>query len=128
MATKSNTRIGRRKKHVPIIDCPSLVKADEFFEVTVSLGREVTHPNTTEHHIRWIYLFFHPDGQQFTYDIARFEFNARGESAKGPEKGPVHTHHQGSTAMRVSQPGTLYALALCNIHGLWESSAEVKLI
>jgi desulfoferrodoxin (superoxide reductase-like protein) len=29
--------------------------------------------------------------------------------------------------MKVNQPGTLYALALCNIHGLWESSQEIKL-
>ncbi|MEJ2732259.1 MAG: class II SORL domain-containing protein [Anaerolineae bacterium] len=118
----------KKEKHVPIIDCPSLVKGDEFFEVTVSLGKEIAHPNTTEHHIRWICLYFHPEGKQFTYDVARFEFNAHGESAKGPDKGPVYTHHQGSTAMKVDQPGTLYALALCNIHGLWESSQEIKLL
>jgi len=29
--------------------------------------------------------------------------------------------------MKVSKPGTLHALALCNIHGLWESSKEIKL-
>ena len=42
-----------------------------------------------------------------TNDVVRFEFNAHGESAKGPDKGPVYTHHQGSTAMKVNQPGML---------------------
>ena len=48
------------EKHVPVIECPEKVKADEVFSVKVSLGRQVAHPNTTEHHIRWISLFFHP--------------------------------------------------------------------
>ena len=125
---KANSTDASAEKHVPIIDCPSLVKADDFFEVTVSLGKGIAHPNTTEHHIRWICLYYHPDGQKFTYDVARFEFSAHGESAKGPNEGPVYTHHQGSTAMKVNQPGTLYALTLCNIHGLWESSQEIKLL
>lgn len=30
--------------------------------------------------------------------------------------------------MKVNQPGRLYALALCSIHGLWESSQEIKLL
>jgi desulfoferrodoxin-like iron-binding protein len=72
----------KKEKHVPIIDCPSLVKADDFFEVKVSLGKEIAHPNTTEHHIRWICLYFHPEGQQFTYDVVRFEFNAHGEARR----------------------------------------------
>ena len=117
----------KSEKHVPIIECPSEVQADEYFDVTVSLGKEIAHPNTTEHHIRWICLYYHPEGQPFTYDVARFEFNAHGESGKGPNKGPVYTHHGGTTAIKVNQPGTLYALALCNIHGLWESSQEITL-
>jgi superoxide reductase len=44
-----------------VIDCPDNVKADEMFDVTVTLGKEIAHPNTTEHHIRWIQLYFKPD-------------------------------------------------------------------
>jgi superoxide reductase len=73
-------------------------------------------------------LYFHPEGQQFAYDVARFEFNAHGESGKGPNKWPVYTHHRGRTTMIVNEPGLLYALALCNIHGLWESSQEIRLL
>ena len=50
----------KQEKHVPAIECPSEVKPDELFEVKVGLGKVVAHPNTTEHHIRWINAFFHP--------------------------------------------------------------------
>ncbi len=29
--------------------------------------------------------------------------------------------------MKINKPGTLYALALCNIRGLWENAKEIKL-
>lgn len=28
--------------------------------------------------------------------------------------------------MKITSPGTLYALSYCNIHGLWESSKEIE--
>jgi superoxide reductase len=117
----------RIEKHVPVIEAPDQVKADEIFEVKVSLGKEIAHPNTTEHHIRWIALYFQPEGGKFTYQVAHFEFTAHGESAAGPNMGPVYTHHEASTSLRINKAGTLFALALCNIHGLWESSKEVRL-
>lgn len=112
----------KAEKHVPVIECPDHVKADEMFEVKVSLGKEIAHPNTTEHHIRWIKIFFHPDGEKFTYDVATFEFNAHGEAVAGANQGPVWTHHAGVTWMKINKPGTIHALAYCNIHGLWEST------
>jgi superoxide reductase len=117
----------KKEKHVPVIEAPDTVKAGEVFEVKASIGKEIAHPNTTEHHIRWIALYFHPLGDKFTYEVGRFEFNAHGESAKGPNEGPVYTHHAVQAALKISQPGTLYALALCNIHGLWESQTEIAL-
>ena len=115
----------KKEKHVPVIECPSEVKADEPFEVKVSLGKEVAHPNTTEHHISWISLYFHPEGDKFSYDVGHFEFNAHGQSAAGPNQGPVHTHHVVTASLKISKPGTLHALSHCNIHGLWESSREI---
>jgi superoxide reductase len=116
----------KKEKHVPVIECPDQVKADEFFEVKVGLGKAIAHPNTTEHHIRWISLYFHPEGEKFTYDVGHFEFNAHGESVKGPDTSSVYTHHEVTTSFKTSKPGTLHALAYCNIHGLWESSKEIK--
>ena len=115
----------KKEKHVPVIECPDQVKADEVFEVKVGLGKEIAHPNTTEHHIRWISLYFHPEGGKFTYDVGHFEFNAHGESVSGANEGPVYTHHEVTTSLKINKPGTLYALAYCNIHGLWESSKGI---
>jgi superoxide reductase len=116
----------KSEKHVPVIDCPDEVKSDEMFDVTVTLGKEVAHPNTTEHHIRWIQLFFKPEGGKFTYQVGNFEFTAHGESVEGADKGPVYTNHSVVTTMKTTQPGVLHAASLCNIHGLWEHSKEIK--
>jgi len=118
----------KKEKHVPVIECPDEVKAGEVFEVKASLGKEIAHPNTTEHHIRWITLYFHPEGDKFTYQVGHYEFSAHGESAAGANQGPVYTHHAVTTALKVTTSGTLHALALCNIHGLWESSKEVRAV
>lgn len=117
----------KAEKHVPVIEAPERVKAGEFFEVTLGVGKEIAHPNTTEHHIRWISLYFHPQGERFTYDVGLFSFNGHGESTAGPNQGPVYTHPQVTTSLKVSTPGTLHAVAFCNIHGLWESSQEIAL-
>ena len=41
---------------------------------------------------------------------------------------PVCTHHEATTSLKINKPGTLYALALCNIHGLWENSKEIGVV
>jgi len=117
----------KKEKHVPVIECPDAVKAGELLPVTVSVGKEIKHPNTTEHHIRWIRLFFQPDGGKYTYLIGNFEFCAHGESTEGPNTGPVYTEPQASTTMKTTMPGVVYAISFCNIHGLWESSKELKI-
>ena len=114
------------EKHVPVIECPDTVKADEIFQVTVGLGKEIAHPNTTEHHIRWISLFFHPTGEKFPYHVGRYEFNAHGSSSKGPNTSTIYTHHAVVTSFKTGKSGTILALALCNIHGLWQSAKEIK--
>ena len=117
----------QKEKHAPAIECPDAVKPDEFFEVKLSLGKAAGHPNTTEHHIRWVACLFSPEDDKFTYEVGRFEFNAHGESAAGANQGPVYTHHEVSFGMKVNKPGTLHALSLCNIHGLWESIKRINL-
>jgi len=115
----------KAEKHVPVIDCPDAVPADKIFEVRVSLGKEVSHPNTTEHHIRWIALYFKPQGDKFVYQIGRFEFTAHGESVAGANQGPVYTDHQVVARMKTNKPGVIQSLAYCNIHGLWEGTKEI---
>lgn len=116
----------KSEKHVPVIEAPVSVEAGKNFNVTLAIGKEVAHPNTTEHHIRWIQLFFKPQGEKFIYQVGTFEFNAHGEAADGPNKGCVHTHHAVTTALRIEKSGTLIATSLCNIHGLWENSQRIE--
>ena len=116
----------KNEKHVPVIECEDTPPSDEFFPVKVSLGKAVAHPNTTEHHIRWICLYFRPENSKTTYEIARFDFCAHGEAPGGPNEGPVYTHHEATASMKTTQGGTLHALALCNIHGLWQSSKAIS--
>jgi superoxide reductase len=92
----------------------------------VSLDREVAHPNTTEHHIRWIQLFFKPEGDKFSYELGNFEFTAHGESVDGPNTGPAYTNHTVVASLKLTKSGELIATSLCNIHGLWESSKPIR--
>lgn len=115
----------KMEKHVPVIDCPEQIKADEMLQVQVTVGKEVAHPNTTEHHISWIELYFLPDGEKFVTEVGRFEFSAHGESAKGANQGPVYTNHRVIACFKSAKSGTLYATSLCNIHGLWLSQKYI---
>jgi len=115
----------KQEKHVPAIDCADSVKAGEKLQLTVSVGREIAHPNTTEHHIRWIQLFFKPEGDKFSYQVGHWEFSAHGESAQGANQGAVYSEPVVTASLTLKKGGELYALALCNIHGLWESSKAI---
>ncbi len=109
----------KKEKHAPVIEAPTKVKAGEPFTVEVSVGKEIPHPNTAEHHIAWIDVFFQPEGNKFLYQVAHFEFSAHGEVNTFTE--PI-----GAFTMKVEKSGTIRALSLCNIHGLWESSVAIE--
>jgi superoxide reductase len=117
----------KTEKHVPVIDCADSVKANENFTVKVTIGKEIAHPNTAEHHIRWIAVYFHPEGDKFPHEIGRVQFSSHGASAEGPDKSTVYTHHEVSLSMKTGKPGTIYAGSHCNIHGLWQSQKAVKI-
>ncbi len=116
----------KAEKHVPVIECPDTVAAGQKFPVTVSVGREIPHPNTTEHHIAWIALFFQPEGEKFTHQLGRCDFLSHGASAQGANQGPAYAEPAVSGTYQLKKSGTLIALAYCNLHGLWESSREIK--
>ena len=64
----------KTEKHVPVIEAQDKIKKGEASKVTVTVGKEIAHPNTTEHHIAWTELFFLPDGEKFPYQIGKFDF------------------------------------------------------
>lgn len=117
----------KKEKHVPAIECPDTVAAGEFFEIRVSLGKEIAHPNETKHHICWIRVYFMAEGAKFPYEIGSFEFSAHGASVDGPDTSGVYTNHMVVCAMKTGAPGTITATSYCNIHGLWESSKAIAL-
>ena len=118
----------KQEKHVPVIEASDTFKKGVFSEVMVSVGKEIAHPNTTEHHIRWIALYFLPQGEKFPYEVGKAEFNAHGESAQGPNTSTLFTHPQVSLSFKTDKPGVILAAAYCNIHGLWQGSKELKVL
>lgn len=117
----------KKEKHVPVIESPDSVEKGKFFPVKLSVGKEIAHPNTTEHHIRWLELYFLADGDKFPYQIGRFEFSAHGESAQGPNLGAVFTQPEAAVTFKTDKSGILMASSLCNIHGLWQNSQRLEI-
>jgi len=99
------------KKHLPVIDAPNEVKKDEIFNVSVEVGRLLAHPNEAGHFIEWIELYC---GDTF---LARVSLSG------------------GASAPKVSIPlklthahGPLKVWDKCNLHGLWESTKDIKVV
>ena len=91
------------EKHVPVIDAPAAVKAGEVAHVKLCVGAEIK-------------LYFKPAGGKFAVELGELNFNMHGETAVEP-KGCLH--------VKLKESGTLIAVSYCNLHGLWESSAEI---
>jgi superoxide reductase len=116
----------KKEKHVPVIESPASAKKSEFFQVKVTVGKEIAHPNKTEHHIAWIEVYFLADGEKFPYQIGRAEFTSHGASANGPDTSSIYTHAETVLNFKTDKPGTIMASSYCNIHGLWQSSKALS--
>lgn len=114
----------KSEKHVPVISTPDTVGVNEAFEIGVSIGADNPHPNTADHHIRWIKILFQPT-EGFTFELADIQFTGHGEGLKGGHEGPVYTEPFGKVTVRLKESGTLLALSYCNIHGVWENSKAI---
>jgi superoxide reductase len=117
----------KKEKHVPAIEAPDSVKKGGPVTVTVSVGREIPHPNTTPHHIRWIEVYFQPEGGKFPFQLGRFDFTAHGESPDGPDTSTVYTAPAIHCTFQTEKAGTIMASSYCNIHGLWASSKPLAI-
>jgi superoxide reductase len=128
MAEKLQQADWKKEKHAPVIECPEEVKAGDVVHITATIGKEIAHPNTTEHHINYITLFYLADGEKNPHQIGQYEFSAHGESTTGANQGPVYTQPEVTTSVKFTVSGTLMAVSLCNIHGLWESSQAIRVV
>jgi len=114
----------KQEKHSPVIE---VEKMRDRVKVGVSVGKEIPHPNTTEHHISWIEVYFLPEGEKFPYQIGRYEFTSHGASAQGPNTSSVYTEPVVEIYFKADKPGTVLSSSYCNIHGLWQSSKELTI-
>ncbi len=105
----------KQEKHVPVIE---ILEKGEVIRVKVQVGKEISHPNKPEHHIKFIELYFLPESGVFPLLIGRASFEAHGEAE-------VFTEPVAYFEFRARGKGKLIALAFCNIHGLWESETEL---
>jgi superoxide reductase len=117
----------KTEKHVPVIEAPDSAKKGECINISVSVGKEIAHPNTTEHHITWAQVYFLPKGEKFPYQLGSFEFSSHGSSAQGPNTSTIYTCPNATVCFKTDKPGTILASSSCNIHGLWESAKELNL-
>lgn len=113
------------EKHVPVIEAPEKASAGEAFYVDVSVGKEIPHPNSASHYIKWIKLYLLPDGGKFAVELGSLSFDAHGDSGSADVSGPAFTEPSGRIKVKLSVGGTLLAQSYCNIHGLWENSVPI---
>jgi superoxide reductase len=115
------------EKHVPVIEAPETAVSGEAVEVKLCVGKEISHPNTPAHYIKWIRLYFVPDGGKFAVELANLAFDAHADTTDATKPGPAIADPFGSVKVKLSSSGTLIAQSYCNIHGLWENSKPIKL-
>jgi superoxide reductase len=107
--TDWNNLTGMAKKHVPIIEAPSKVKADTPFAVKIKIGGidGIEHPNTLSHWVNWVALFA---GERL---IAKVMFGAE------LSDGYVTTIN-----VTLKESAMLRAKGFCNLHGVWEGQTK----
>ncbi len=107
---KTKTAEGN-EKHVSFIkamDCNSC----EELSITVRVGEKIFHPSTAEHHIQHIGLHGLTKEDKIVF-ITRFEL------------GGANTIPYVKVHIKKGIFKTIFAISLCNIHGLWENSIDL---
>ena len=107
--TDWNNLTGMAKKHVPIIEAPSKVKADTPFAVKIKIGGidGIEHPNTLSHWINWVALFA---GVRL---IAKVMFGAE-----------LSDDYVTTINVTLKESTMLRAKGFCNLHGVWEGQSK----
>ncbi|AIF69087.1 hypothetical protein PAP_03335 [Palaeococcus pacificus DY20341] len=99
----------KKESHAPKIE---IEKKEDYYKIKVSVG---PHPNTPEHSIRWIEVYFYEEGRAFNPIIlSRVHFE------------PGYVEPEIKLKIKLQKSGIIYAVAYCNLHGLWENRKEIK--
>jgi len=97
------------KKHVPIIEAPDTVRANEPFAVKIKVGGidGVEHPNTLSHWINWVALYA---GERL---IVMLRFGSE-----------LSDKYVVTLNVTLNETATLRAQEFCNLHGVWEGKTK----
>jgi superoxide reductase len=98
------------KKHFPTIEVPEAIKAWEPFNVNVTIGKSLAHPNEGAHFIQWVELYYNE------VLIGRTELT------------PTVYDMPVIFRVKLGKPGDLRVRSRCNLHGIWEGSTELKVV
>jgi len=108
----SGEAISKVESHTPKIEAPEEVRAGEAFEARIFVG---PHPNTVQHSIRKIEVYFYEEGRGFNpIHLASIIL------------GPEYAEPDVKIKLKLKKSGILYALEYCSLHGLWEGRKEIK--
>lgn len=97
-------------RHSPFISTAANGKAGEVHEVTVTVGKEYTHPDDLDHYIANISLF---NGQTKVAESTFYAGSLGGQDKKGNTKVTFNIVFE--------KNAKLVAHAYCTKHGIWES-------
>jgi superoxide reductase len=101
-----------KEKHVPRITLDKGHK-EGMDIVRIVVGHEAAHPNTVEHHIAWIELYGVRKDNDQVINIGR--------AAWAPVYSNPNVRFQ---INQIEQFKSFFALAYCNVHGVWANSLE----
>ncbi|MEM0453259.1 MAG: class II SORL domain-containing protein [Sulfolobales archaeon] len=99
--------------HLPKIVMPDIIKAGTYFKVKIEVG---PHPNTTEHYIRRIELYFSENGRAFNPILIA-----------SADLTPLYAQPEVEFTLKLDKDGILHAVEYCTLHGLWEATQKVVL-
>ncbi|MCL2549438.1 MAG: class II SORL domain-containing protein [Methanimicrococcus sp.] len=103
-----------KEKHAPVIERGRGHGGTHENVVIITVGKEVPHPNTIEHHIVWIDLYgIKKENDRIVY-IGRADFAATIAE-------PVATFK----VIDIDQYKAFGAVSYCNLHGVWKSTLEL---
>ncbi len=100
------------EKHTPFIEVKPCSTCGEL-AVTVKVGENIFHPSMPEHFIEHIALHALTKDDKIVF-ITRFEL------------GRENTIPYVKTHIKKGKFKTLFAVSLCNLHGLWENSIDLE--
>ena len=124
------------KKHVPVIEAPDVVTADEPFEVTVKVG-SIPHVVEDEHYIEWIELYLDKElverkelSPSDEEAVVTFTVTASEDIIASREIMNCRIHGFGvcgecGTKSTITR---LEAVESCNVHGLWDEAKGIEIV